>query len=159
MKTNLNVKALNKSSKDKTILIQSSTSDANIQVPKTILWKDISLPSQWILQNEMPSRPVSNNIMNLNNIQQYLDASVRISFDEAKFRSPLALENLSNSSVTSRSIPATRKYIDLLSKTSTQNIKLKGVIEKGQVSHPCYEPNDETPELDDESRVTHTIRL
>ena len=40
MKTNLNVKALNKGPKDKTVLIQSSTSDANIQVPKTILWNN-----------------------------------------------------------------------------------------------------------------------
>ena len=46
MKTNINIKALNKSPKDKTVLIQASTSDANIQVPKTILWKDINLPSQ-----------------------------------------------------------------------------------------------------------------
>ena len=82
MKTNLNVKALNKSPKDKIVLIQSNTSDANIQVPKTILWKDISLPRQWILQNEIPQRPISNHIMNQNNIQQYLDGSVRISFDE-----------------------------------------------------------------------------
>ena len=97
MKTNLNVKSLNKSPKDKTVLIQRNTSDANIQVPKTILWKYISLPRQWILPNEMPPRPVTNNIMNLNNIQQYLDGSVIISFDEARFRTPLALEELSTS--------------------------------------------------------------
>ena len=37
MKTNLNYHALTKSPKDKTILIQESTSDSNIQVPKTML--------------------------------------------------------------------------------------------------------------------------
>ena len=54
MKSNLNVHALNKSPKDQTVLIQSSTSDANIQIPRTILWKDITLPSQWTLPQELP---------------------------------------------------------------------------------------------------------
>ena len=153
MKTNLNVKALNKSPKHKIVLIQSSTSDANIQVPKTILWKDINLPRQWILQNEIPQRPVSNNIMNLSNMQQYLDGSVRISFNE-RFRRHLTLDELPTPSETSSSIP-TRKDTDLLSKISTQNIKLKSVLQQGQVSHPCYEPN-ETLNSDDDSRVSPT---
>ena len=52
IKTNLNVHALIKSPKDKTLLIQSSLEHANIQIPKTILWKDIELPSHWMLDNE-----------------------------------------------------------------------------------------------------------
>ena len=81
MKTDLNIHSLNKSPKDKIVLIQGSTSEANIQVPKTILWKDINLPSQWILENETPQRPINNNIINLENVRQYLDGTVRISFD------------------------------------------------------------------------------
>ena len=51
MKTNLNIHALVKSPKDKTVLIQSST-NANIQVPKTISWNDIQLPVSWLSENE-----------------------------------------------------------------------------------------------------------
>ena len=42
MKTNINIKALNKSPKDKTVLIQASTSDANIQV-HIYIYNDIDL--------------------------------------------------------------------------------------------------------------------
>ena len=93
--------------------------------------------------------------MNLSNIQQYLDGSVRISFYE-KFRRHLTLEELPTPSETPSSIPTTRKDINLLSKTSTQSVKLKGIMEQGQVSHPCYEPNEETLESDGESHVSPT---
>ena len=76
----------------------------------------------------MPPRPNVNHVMNLNNIQQYLDGSVIISFDESRFRTPLVLDNLSTSSVAFRNYPTiSRKDIDLLSKTTTQGVKLKGV--------------------------------
>ena len=117
MKTNLNCHALTKSPKDKTVLIQGSTSDANIQVPKTILWKDINLPSQWILENEIPQRPITNNIMNLDNIRQYLDATVRINFDNN--RRPLILEEMSDNPLTFRKDPK------LLSKTNLSELKTK----------------------------------
>ena len=44
IKTNLNVQALHKSPKDKTLLIQSSSNDTNINIPKMIEQKDITLP-------------------------------------------------------------------------------------------------------------------
>jgi hypothetical protein len=42
------------SPRDKTLLIQCSTDDVNVQVPQTINWNDVQLPSEWLLQNEMP---------------------------------------------------------------------------------------------------------
>ena len=74
----------------------------------------------------MPPRPNINHVMNLNNIQQYLDDYIRISFDESRFRTPLVLDNLSTSSIASRNNPTIyRKDIDLLSKTTTQGVKLQ----------------------------------
>ena len=34
----------------KTMLIQCSTPDAKIQVPKMIQWQDIKLPNDWVLE-------------------------------------------------------------------------------------------------------------
>ncbi|KAL7230218.1 hypothetical protein ACSBR2_008683 [Camellia fascicularis] len=72
IKTNLNVYALDRSPKDKILLIQSNTANANIEVPKTILWKDITLPEKWLTIHENYSHKnqydnkiyiVSNNMM------------------------------------------------------------------------------------------------
>ena len=52
IRTNLNVHALVKSPKDQTLLIQSHASDANIRVPKSIRWNEVTLPNDWFLENE-----------------------------------------------------------------------------------------------------------
>jgi hypothetical protein len=46
MKTNLDPQAVIKSAGQSTLLIQSSTHDANIQIPKMIRWDDINLPNE-----------------------------------------------------------------------------------------------------------------
>ncbi|WOH09471.1 hypothetical protein DCAR_0728928 [Daucus carota subsp. sativus] len=129
--------------KDKTVLIQGSTSEANIQVPKTILWKDINLPSQWILENETPQRPINNNIMNLENVRQYLDGTVRISFDNPN--RPLILEELVDPST------ASRKDSELLSKHKLKEIRTKGIINEGQTSCPFYSTNSQIIEEDEQN--------
>ncbi|KAI8572074.1 hypothetical protein RHMOL_Rhmol01G0170500 [Rhododendron molle] len=100
MKTNLNVHALVKSPKDKTVLIQSNT-HANIQVPRTISWNDIKLPSSWISENYSYPHRMQNDTIDLDYIKQYLDGTGRISFDQQRLNSPLKIKELnrSNSSV------------------------------------------------------------
>ena len=39
-----------KNTSDKTLLIQCSTPDARVQIPKLIRWKDITLPNEWLLE-------------------------------------------------------------------------------------------------------------
>ena len=64
----------------KTMLIQCSTPDAKVQVPKMIQWQDVKLPSEWCLEQESPlAKPVFDEL-DLTNIQQYLDGTVKISF-------------------------------------------------------------------------------
>ena len=92
--------------------------------------------------------------MNLENIKQYLDGYVIISFDESRFRTPLVLvlDNASTSSITSRKDTViSRKDTDLFSKTTTQDVKLKRVKTQGQTSHPCY-----TKESKEEEQLSPT---
>lgn len=56
-------------------------SDANIRVPKSVLCKDVTLPNEWLLENENHPRKIQNDVTNLDFIQQYLDGAIRISFD------------------------------------------------------------------------------
>ena len=56
-KTNLNEQSLIKSPKGSTILIQTSTKDANIKTPKSIQWKNVNLPQTWLVENENYSQP------------------------------------------------------------------------------------------------------
>ncbi|KAG7951776.1 hypothetical protein I3843_12G026300 [Carya illinoinensis] len=81
LKSILSPKTVLKSTGGKTLLIQSSTPDANVKVPTIIHWKDISLPNEWILNQEVPSAPILTAKPDLDYIQQYLDGTVKISFD------------------------------------------------------------------------------
>ena len=105
MKINLNVHALVKNLKDKTLLIQSSTNNANVRIPKPILWKDINLPSVWLLDNESYQSKIQNDTVNLEYIQQYLDGTVKISFDD------LRLNTSSRHSLDNRSTDHLHKHL------------------------------------------------
>ena len=46
-------------SSGKTMLIQCSTPDAKIHVPKMIQWQDVKLPNDWLLEQESPpAKPI-----------------------------------------------------------------------------------------------------
>ncbi|KAI8542883.1 hypothetical protein RHMOL_Rhmol08G0174500 [Rhododendron molle] len=107
MKTNLNIHALLKSPRDKTVLIQSNT-NANIQVPKTISWRDIQLPTSWVSENESFPQKLQNDTIDLDYIQQYLNGTVRISFDQQRVVNP------------------------------PMRIRELGVETSSQISKPCY---------------------
>jgi hypothetical protein len=59
MKTNLDPQAVIKNACQSTLLIQSSTQDANIRTPKMIRWDEIILPNEWLLENV--SKSISSN--------------------------------------------------------------------------------------------------
>jgi hypothetical protein len=101
MKTNLDPQAVIKSAGQSTLLIQSSTHDANIQIPKMIRWDDINLPNEWLLENVSKPPRVVNDSSSLDYIQQYLDGSVKISFSDLnipnRIQRPLPIEGRRNS--------------------------------------------------------------
>ena len=88
LNTNLNAKALLKSPRDKTLLLQCSSADINSQVPKMIIWNEIQLPDSWLLENEMPPKNIPTENTRFSNIEQYLDGIVKISFDHSKQKTP-----------------------------------------------------------------------
>ena len=50
---------INREPSSKTMLIQCSTPDAKVQVPKMIQWQDVMLPTKWLLERETPlAKPV-----------------------------------------------------------------------------------------------------
>ncbi|KAL7230110.1 hypothetical protein ACSBR2_008610 [Camellia fascicularis] len=68
MKTNLNIHALVKIPKDKTLVIQSSTSDTNVDIPRPIVWSEITLPENRLTINENHSHKSQHDINDLNHI-------------------------------------------------------------------------------------------
>jgi len=87
--TNMNFQAISKSPRNQTMLIQSSQSNAIIHVPRTIKWNEISLPKEWCLTNEsFKPEIISHNLGDLDYIQQYLDGTVKISFDRGSQSTP-----------------------------------------------------------------------
>ena len=62
-----------------------------IQVPRTLKWSEISFPADWTLENENYPLQVQNPVRNpeLDLVQQLADGTVRLSFDQSRFRSPL----------------------------------------------------------------------
>ena len=62
------------------MLIQCSTPDAKVQVLKMIQWQNIKLLTEWLLEQESPlAKPISDEL-DLTQIQQYLDGTIKISF-------------------------------------------------------------------------------
>jgi len=147
-------------------LIQSSQSNANIHVPRTIHWTDIELPKEWSLTNES-FKPdlINHNLRDLDYIQQYLDGTVKISFDRGSQSTPKSnflIEEVARSSVSRSEVPRSRssrqpkektparhsfagststeelKRRDLELKKELRKLKLKGIQTTSQVSHPCY---------------------
>jgi hypothetical protein len=138
------------------MLIQSSQSNANIHVPHTIKWTDVSLPHEWRLTNEsFKHEIISYNLENLYYIKQYLDGAVKIDFGRRPKPNPesnLRIEEIprsSSSRLPKDKVPTGHSFAgsttteelkrrDLELERDLRNLKLKGVQRSSQVSHPCY---------------------
>ena len=111
----------------KTMLIQCSTPDAKIQVPKMIQWQDVKLPNDWLLEQETPpAKPVFDEL-ELTHIQQYLGGTIKISFQN---NPPLSINEGRHSFVGSESISKRDREInDFLKKNleKSSDLKLKGI--------------------------------
>jgi hypothetical protein len=161
MKTNLNPQAIFNDPSGSTMLIQSSTQDANIHTPKMIQWDDVSLPNEWLLENvAKPSRVVTKT-SDVDIIQQYLDGSVKINFSDlnvssGRIQRPLVIEAKRNSfagPATTEGFQKRDKEIDEL--LSASDLKLKGVATNSansQISSAFYSTKTHPPtHKDDDS--------
>ena len=79
--TQINHSAINhREPSGKAMLIKCSTPDAKVQIPKMIQWQDIKLSTEWFLEQESPiAKPIFDEL-DLTHIQQNLDGTVKINF-------------------------------------------------------------------------------
>jgi hypothetical protein len=154
MKTNLDPQAVIKSAGQSTLLIQSSTLDANIQIPKMIRWDDINLPNEWLLENVSKPPRVVNDSSSLDYIQQYLDGYVKISFSDLnipnRIQRPLPIEERRDSfagSSTTEGLHKRDKEIEdlIFPPPSHSNFKLQGISTNSQVSSAFYSTKTHPP--------------
>ena len=126
--TKLNPGAINhREPSGKTMLIKCSTPDAKVQIPKMIQWQDIKLPLEWFLEQESPiAKPIFDEL-DLTHIQQYLDSTVKISFQNNQ---PLRINKGRHSFTGSESISKRDQDLnEFLQKNFEKpiDLKLKGV--------------------------------
>jgi hypothetical protein len=159
MKTNLDPQAVIKSVGQSTLLIQSSTHDANIQIPKMIRWDDINLPNEWLLENVSKPPRVVNDSSCLDYIHQYLDGSVKISFSDLnipnRIQRPLPIEGRRNSfagSSTSEGLHKRDKEIEnlIFPPPSPSNFKRQGISTNSQISSAFYSTKTRPPNHKDD---------
>ncbi|KAL4645013.1 hypothetical protein ACB092_02G205600 [Castanea dentata] len=138
---------------EKTMLIQCSTPNAKIQIPKMIQWQDITLPKEWTLEQVAPLvKPVFDEL-DLTKIAQYTDGTVKIFFDDTKCfptHKPLRIKEGRKSFVGSESVVKRNADVDEFLKKNFEplDLKLKGVASNNsQVSNTYYSTK---PEYDQE---------
>ena len=127
-----------------TMLIQCSTPNAKVQVPKMIQWQDVKLPTEWLLEQETPlAKPVFDEL-DLTHIQQYLDGTIKISFHNNQ---PLRINEGRHFFAGSESISKRDQDLDDFLQKSFEkpiDLKLKGVSsDKSQVSTVFYSTKPE----------------
>ncbi|KAG7964133.1 hypothetical protein I3843_09G153500, partial [Carya illinoinensis] len=161
LSTSLEPKAKIKSLKNEKVLMYSSTSNSSISTPKMLFWKDVTLPDEWVLKQELPLVKVPAQNSDLKSIQQYFDGTVKISFDQ-----PLIRERR-NSFVGSRSSfssdqdlrdknlerylkdhenpnrPIQIRELQPKEDPTDQDIKLEGISTKSQVTSAYYSTKDD----------------
>ncbi|BBG93113.1 LRR and NB-ARC domains-containing disease resistance protein [Prunus dulcis] len=137
-------------------MVYSCTPDANIRIPHTVKWSDITLPTDWTLVTESQPMPVQRSLNNLDYIRQYMDGSVKINFQHQP-RSTVHLQQLPTPSPSKRYEPARHSSAsssttvrDLEIEKDLIDLKIASLKKKDQVSHPCYGPppvENNEPEL------------
>ena len=146
MGTQLNPSAkINREPSDKTMLIQCSTPDAKVQVPKMIQWQDVKLLTEWLLEQESLLAKLVFDELDLTHIQQYLDGTVKISFQNNQ---PLRINEGRHSFAGSESISESDQDLNEFLQKNFENptdLKLKGVSsDKSEVSTIFYSIKPET---------------
>ena len=134
----------NREPSGKTMLIQCSTPDAKVQVLKMIQWQNIKLLTEWLLEQESPlAKPISDEL-DLTQIQQYLDGTIKISFQNNQ---SLRINEGRHSFARSKSISKRdQDPNDFLQKSFEKpfDLKLKGVSsDKSQVNTVFYSTKPE----------------
>nr|VDD44462.1 unnamed protein product [Brassica oleracea] len=74
------------SKKGETLLLQTDLSRSNSVIPRSIQWRDINLPDEWVLEGAVqqklpaPQESIEPNTLRLKHIEQFRDGKVKLSF-------------------------------------------------------------------------------
>ena len=122
MRTNFNVQALNKKRLGETTLIQTIDPRSNIQVPKTLQWSEVTFLENQTLENEKYPLQIQNPSQNpdLDFVQQLSNGTIRLSFDQSRFRFPPAFEDPRFRSPINLPQPSRQPPIPLIDRPASQ---------------------------------------
>ena len=104
IRTNMSIQATDKRKVGETTLIQTIDVRSKVQVPRTLKWSEVTFPANWTLDNENHHLQIQNPDRNpdLDFVQQLADGTVRLSFNQFRFRTSLEFDE-----------PRSRSPIDL----------------------------------------------
>ena len=92
---------------------------------------------EWGLENENHLTKVQSDVIDLSHIQKHLDGTVRISFDDSRFRSPLMIKDIQPSHPRSSHLKSVKSVSNFLEETEPirkdKDLKLKGLKKESQV--------------------------
>ncbi|KAL1198225.1 hypothetical protein V5N11_002534 [Cardamine amara subsp. amara] len=143
------------SKKGETLLLQTDLSKSNSVIPRSIQWKDVNLPDEWILEGvtqpkpQKPVEPIEPNTC-LKNIEQYDDGKVKLSFirhNDKNTEDGLAYESsstmgtidLGRVSQIGRGFPIQEsRYQPRFSTSDIPNSILRNVDFRTQIPKPVY---------------------
>ena len=94
MRMNMSIQSIDKRKAGETTLIQTPDVRSTVQVPRTLKWSEVTFPAHWTIDNGNYPLQVQNPVRNpdLDFVQQLADGTVKLSFDQSRFRSPLEYE-------------------------------------------------------------------
>ena len=164
--------------KDQTIVFLTDHTNANLSIPKTIMWKDVQLPDDWVM--EKATQPIPKPLSQISRITQTSDGTVRLSFDRPRrsysqtIRSGPSIYEDCRSIQTESSrfscssiprppsviyMPQTVLQTEPSTQTQSQNISIQGVDNTSNIPHATYEESIPSPtysSMGDEPRVIPT---
>ena len=116
MRTNMSIQAIDKRKAGETTLIQTPDFRSTVQVPRTLKWSEVTFPAHWTIDNENHHLQIQKSVRNpdLDFVPQLADGTVRLSFDQSRFRSSLEYDE-----------PRPRSSVDLYQEPRSRSIDLR----------------------------------
>ena len=116
MRTNMSIQFIDKRKAGETTFIQTPNVRSTIQVPKTLKWSEVTFPAHWTIDNENHHLQIQNPVRNpdLDFVQQLPDGTIRLRFDQSRYRTPLEYDE-----------PRPRSLVDLYQEPRSRSIDLR----------------------------------
>ncbi|PPD91042.1 hypothetical protein GOBAR_DD12025 [Gossypium barbadense] len=156
----VNTKALLRSPKGETLLIESDTSRSHTTIPRTIQRHEINLPDRWKLEGATdPVAPTPIRNTSLSEISQHQDGTVELIFNMPRRMPPRHSFEIGSTSTTFRRLnleeelnPETQTADFRTARASVSSIpttfrtNLQGIDNSSNIAQPIYARQEESPQ-------------